>query len=146
MALSREQIFEGATGNQFIAIDKLPDSQGPLNRFKVLEIKITKGMSPDQLINALITALGEKPKYGGGEIRARQLSSLLKSATKNVGKLIFIIQSAHLLPPRTITIMKSLGEITEMAGFVFCGEMNKFKKKLEKIDGMNLRTEVISKA
>lgn len=146
MEVTCRQIFEHASGNQFVGTEQLPEPQKHLNGFRAITIQTVKGMPSEEFLKALIIALGGKPKYGGAEIRTRQFSSLLKAHTENSEKLIFTIHDSHLLPPRTIKSMKTLGEITQKAGFVFLGNMNKFEKKLTELEDMKPRIDILRPA
>jgi hypothetical protein len=106
-------------------------------------------MSPKSFTNTLIAAFGQKPKYGGGEMRSRQLRSLMAARAENGDQLIFTIQNAHLLPPRTIWTMKPLSEVFDnlgdktKIGFVFLGDVALLREKIAKMEDIKLRTDFI---
>jgi hypothetical protein len=149
MKVGRETIFNYVKGSRFVAITRLPDPVEPLVGYQVINIQAEKGMSPEKLSNTLIYAFGEKPKFGGGELRARQLKSLMEAHSENGDQLIFSIQDAHLLPPRTLWSMKPLSEMFDnfrektKIGFIFLGDVAVLSDKISKMEDIELRTDFI---
>lgn len=147
MKFTREEMFSWAMEGRIVCVEQLPNDK-KTSSVATIDIKAENGMSPDKLLNTLIVALGDKPKYGSGELRSRQFISLIKTNAANGGQLVFLINDAHKLPPRTLHIFKPLGEMFHYnepvkLGFIFLGDMIVLKKKFVKIKDIEVRADIL---
>lgn len=146
MKTNWNRLLSWAVDGRFIGIEKLPTDQ-TASGFTQVDIYTEKGMGPEKLLRVIITALGDKPKHGGGILRFRQLITLLKARATRKEKLIFLIHDVHQLPPRSIQSFKYIREAQLENrleyGIVFLGDMPTLKKKLEKVKDVDLRTDIV---
>lgn len=146
MKVSWEKLFAYVTDHRFVVVEELPGPQGLFPGYQVINIQTEKGMSPENLSSALISVLGEKPKHGSNEIKARQLRGLMEARAEAGDRLIFMIQCAHLLPLATLLAMKSLSEMFDNFGnmtkisFVLQGDVAILRNKISKNESIDLRT------
>lgn len=142
--MTQEDIFrESETG--FTVGYKLPDEEGNLEGFKLIRIEARKGETPEKVVNRLIEAFGQSPVRDLLR-RAEQLSALIGGYIDRGVRLIFIIDSAHLLTRRTIHSLKMIGESGTRPfppvrpGFVLLGHPEKIQATMNEDPSVGQRS------
>jgi len=148
--MTQESLFRligsAGLGAGFAAGEKLPKDKGILKEFKVLRLAAVEGEDYAKTERRLIEKLGAIPKRGG-EIRARQLHSLIEEYVAKEKTVIIIITRAHLLTDHTLRCLKSLRELGgrrgDKPGIVLLGKMEPLATVIKKVKSVDLRTSLI---
>ena len=148
----KAEIFKAVLnyGNYFTIIDELPEKDGVIHSFFVIDIETDKKFSIFKFEKAVIKVFTKKAVKQNSEGRARQLFALMQEYYLDTKKpIILIFHSAHFLQLKFFRAMKTVFENArdfEIAlAIIFVGDIPKIDKIINKEKGISLRSDHIQR-
>lgn len=143
----KAEIFKAVInyGYYFTIIDELPEQDGEIYNFFVIDIDADEKFSIFQFEKTVIKTFTSKPVKRSRVGRAHQLFSLIQEYYFETRKPIFLIfQNAHLLKLKVFQAMKTVFESARSRevplGILFVGDIPQVDKIINKDKGISLRS------
>lgn len=146
----KAEIFKAVInyGKYFTIMDELPENDGDIHEFCVIEIEAHEKFSIFQFEKTVIKTFTSKPAKRGRVERAHQLYDLIQNHQSQTHKpVILIFKNAHLMKLKIFQAMKTVFEGAEyrqtQLGIIFIGDISKIDSIISKDEGISLRADRI---